>query len=95
MLVTILGYEDKTYTKEDTGEVKEGIVLYYSKENKSENAVGSMCGSEYITSKAFPQQFREILSTGVDIVGRRASISKDVRTFNGKSYTVVDELELL
>lgn len=95
MTVTILGYEDKTYTKEETGEIKEGVVLYYAKENKSENAVGDMCGSEYITARAFPQQFREILKSGADIIGRRASISKDVRSFNGKSYTVVDELEFL
>ena len=95
MKITILGYEDKTYTKEDTGEVKEGIVLYYAKENKSENAVGSACGSEYITSRAFPQQFKEIINAGTKIIGRCANVSKDVRTFNGKSYTVVDEFELI
>lgn len=95
MKVKILGFEDRTYTKEDTGEVKEGLTLFYSKPNKSENSVGSSCGFEYITAKAFPEQFAAIMKAGESIVGKPAHISKDVRSFNGKTYSVVDEFELL
>lgn len=95
MKVTILGFEDRTYTKEDTGEIKEGLMLFFSKLNKAENAVGSSCGYEYIAAKSFPEQFRAIMNAGEKIIGRTAHISKDVRSFNGKSYSVIEEFELL
>ncbi len=95
MIVTLLGYENKTYTKKDTGEVKECLELYYSKANKVQNAVGCTVGSEFVTANAFPEQFKAIIKAGASIIGKKLSISKDVRTIGGKTYASLDELEIL
>ncbi len=95
MIVTILGFENKTYTKKDTGELVECLQLYFSKPLKADNSFGSSCGSEFVTCNKFPEQYRKIIKSGVTIIGKKASISKDVTTFNGQSRTVLDELELI
>ncbi len=95
MIIKILGYDNKTTVNEETGEVKAAVQIYYAKNNKDENGVGEVTGSEYVTGKNFPEQVAEILKAKESIIGRKASISKDVRTFKGTSYTVLDEFELL
>ncbi len=95
MVITILGYEDKSYPKKSTGEYVEALELYYSKENKKDGAVGSCCGSEFVSAKAFPKEFNAIKKAGLSIVGTRASISRDVRTFGDRQQAQLVELELL
>ena len=95
MIITAMGFDNNSYTKKDTGELIEGLTLYYSKPNKSANGVGSVTGSEYVSGKAFPEQFKAIVKAGASIIGKKLSISKDVRTIGGKSYASLDELEIL
>lgn len=95
MIVKILGYENTSYTKKDTGELVECLELHYSKKFKGENSYGEAVGAEYINAKAFPEQFREIVNAKEKIIGKLASISKDTRTFKGNAYAVLDEFELL
>lgn len=95
MIIKITGYTNKSYTKKDTGELVEGVEIYYTKKNKNLNGVGEETGTEYISGKAFPEQFKEIVDAKEKIVGRLASISKDTRTWQGKTYTTLDEFELI
>lgn len=95
MIVKILGYDNTSYTKKDTGELVECLELHYSKKLKSENGYGEAVGSEYISGKAFPEQFKAIVNAKEGIIGKLASISKDTRTFKGNTYAVLDEFELL
>lgn len=95
MIITVMGFENNSYTKKDTGELVEGLTLYYSKQNKSANGIGNVTGSEYVSGKAFPEQFKAIVKAGASIVGKKMSISKDVRVFNGVSRATLDELEIL
>lgn len=95
MIITVLGFDNNSYTKKETGELIEGLTLYYSKPNKSANGVGATTGSEYVSGKAFPEQFKAIVKAGASIIGKKLSISKDVRVFNGVSRATLDELEIL
>ena len=95
MIITVMGFDNNSYTKKDTGELVECGTLYYSKPNKSQNGVGSVTGYEYISGKAFPEQFKAIVKAGASIIGKKMSISKDTRTFGGKTTGVLDELEIL
>lgn len=95
MIVRITGFINNSYTKKDTGELVECLELHYVKKSKDKNAVGEVTGSEFVTAKAFPEQFAAIVKAGEGIIGKNASISKDTKTFNGKTYSVLDELELL
>lgn len=95
MIITILGFDDKSYTKRETGEYIEGLELYYSKENRSETAVGSSCGSEYVSAKAFPEQFKQLTTLKDKVCGKKASLSKDVRIFGGKPQAVLDEFVII
>ncbi len=95
MIVKILGFENRTTVNEDTGERKEAIQIYYSKNNKAENSFGEMTGTEFVQGKNFPEQVSTIIKAGKDIIGTLASISKDTRTFKGTTYSILDEFELL
>ncbi len=95
MIVTILGIENKTYAKKDTGELVECLQLHYSKPLKAENCFGSAVGSEFVSGQKFPEQFRALVKGGATLIGKKVSISKDVVSFGGQTRAVLDELEIL
>ena len=95
MIITILGFENKSYTKKDTGEYVECLELSFTKPYKSDKGVGDACGTEFVSGKAFPEQFKKLIQLNEKAVGLKASISKDVTSFGGKMQSVLDELEIL
>lgn len=97
MIGNIIGFENRTYTNKETGELVECLQLHYSRPFKKENekGFGSSAESVFVSGSKFPEAYSSILKAGASIIGKKVSISKDVSTFNGQTRAVLDELELL
>lgn len=95
MKVTIVGIQDKSYVDKKTGELKEMLQISFTRPLTEQGSCGCSVGYENVSAKSFPEQYK-LLKTSFDkLLGKTAIISKDVRTFNGNSYAVLDELEVL
>ena len=94
MIVTITGFKNRNYTKKETGEYIEAIEVHFTKKIKSDG-FGSETGCEYVTRRAFPEAYDYITNAKEKAVGCQVSISTCARTFNGKSYTSLDEFEIV
>lgn len=92
--VTIVGFEDRSYTNKSTGEVTELLDLHYTKSSKDTSVVGDLTGSVTVHAKYFPDQFFEIRKLRENVIGKKALISMDVRTFKDSSFPVLDDLEI-
>lgn len=95
MIITIVGLEDRTYTDKSTGEIKEMVQVSFTKPTKAENACGCEVGFETLSAKGFPTQYAQIKKSWEKLLGKRVSMSKDVRTFRDKTYAVLDEFEII
>lgn len=93
--VTIVGFEDRSYTNKSTGEVTELLDLHFTKLPKGDSVVGNLTGSVTVHAKYFPDQFSEIKRARENVIGKKALISMDVRTFKDSSFPVLDDLEIL
>lgn len=95
MIIKIKGLKDESYKKKDEkGTVVEQIRIYFEKE-KVDGIIGVLCGSELITSRHCPTAVDELFQLGEQAIGKSAILSKDTSTFNGNSYSFVDEFEIV
>lgn len=95
MKVTIVGFENISYTDKTTGEVKEMLQFSYTKPIKKDGAFGCSVGTETVSARAFPEQYSTFMKLGDKVIGKTAIISKDIRSFKNEKYAVLDELEIL
>lgn len=93
--VTIVGFEDRSYPNKTTGEYTEVLDLHFTKSPNNPSVVGVLTGSVTVQGKYFPNQFSEIIRARDNVIGKKALISMDVRTFKDSSFAVLDDLEFL
>lgn len=96
MKAKIVGIEDASYVKKDTGELVQMLNVYLNSPSKSEKIIGEVAKKETLTASRNPDEIALILSKDVkQLIGKQCFISKGVSSFGGKSYEYIEEFEIL